>query len=170
MIFDGRKIAEEILAATRAKVATLGRMPIVRAVVVSPTPATESYLKIKSARAKDAGTELEIVRLSDSAITDEVISAVQKAGSDAVIVQLPLPAHIDATRVLDAIPVGQDADVLSRAARTLGTLSPPVVAAVKEILERNRVDLKGKKAVVVGSGWLVGEPVAEWVPRMAARV
>ena len=118
MIIDGRAIAAEILAATRGRVAALGRTPVVRAIVISPTPATQSYLRIKSARAMDAGMQLEVVWLPESATTEEVTAAIGEGESDAVIVQLPLPASIDFHMVCDAIPINKDADCLSRVSRS----------------------------------------------------
>ncbi|MFZ1987439.1 MAG: bifunctional 5,10-methylenetetrahydrofolate dehydrogenase/5,10-methenyltetrahydrofolate cyclohydrolase [Minisyncoccia bacterium] len=170
MIVEGKEIAARILAATRSKVAAFGRPPIVRAVTVSPTAATESYLRIKSARALDAGMHLEVVRFENSATTEEVIFAVEKPGADAVIVQLPLPSSIDKNRVLEAIPLQKDADVLSFAAKNAfetgapRALLPPVVAAVKRILAEASVDpVSIRHAVVLGQGELVGKPIAIWL-------
>jgi len=164
MIIDGKQIAAEIFAATKQEVAGLGRVPVVRAITVSPNAATESYLRIKSARAADAGMQLEVMKLSDTATTEELIAAVQQEGADAVIVQLPLPAGIDTEAVLDAVPAPKDADVLSHDTRKMpGALLPPVAAAVQEILDRAGCNARGKNVVVVGQGWLVGDPVAAWL-------
>jgi len=169
MIIDGKKIANEILAETRARVSELGRTPIVRAITVAPNAATESYLRIKGTQAETAGMKLEVMRLSEGADENAVIKAAISPGADAVIVQLPLPAGLDTKRILDAIPAEKDADVLSAAARE-SALLPPVAGAVKEIFERAGVDAKDKKAVVVGRGWLVGDPVAAWLTREGSDV
>ena len=176
MIIDGKMIAAEILEATRLRVAELGRTLIVRAVVMDPTGATKSYLRIKSARAEDAGMHLEIVNVPSDATDQEVMSAVGAPGADAVIVQLPLPDSITTSLVLDEIPLSKDADVLSSAAyeafvfRKPDALLPPVVAAIKEIFNRANVEVEGKRAVVVGSGRLVGQPAAVWLEEMGADV
>jgi methylenetetrahydrofolate dehydrogenase (NADP+)/methenyltetrahydrofolate cyclohydrolase len=176
MIVDGKQIADEILGAARTRVAELGRTPVVRAVTVSPNTATASYLRVKAARATDAGMTLEIKDLLATATTADVIRAVEEEGADAVIVQLPLPSEIDTQATLDAIPLHKDADVLSRAARAAfvanaaGALLPPVAGAVKEILKRANVDSRRKKAVVVGKGWLVGGPAAAWLTHAGADV
>ncbi len=174
MIVDGRAIAKDILAQVRVRMLHLARYPealhgaVVRAVTVAPTGATRSYLSIKKARATEAGVVLEVVELEADATTEAVIAEVQKEGADAVVVQLSLPSHIDTTRVLNAIPVEKDVDVLSDEAYTRfgsgveGALVPPVVGAVKEILERAQVDLHGKNVLIVGEGRLVGKPVAAW--------
>lgn len=170
MIIEGKKIAGEILSTTKEKVATLGRTPVVRAIAVSPNAATESYLRIKSARAADAGMTLQVVRLPNDATTVDIVSAVQADGADAVIVQLPLPQGIDTQAVLDGVPPHADADVLAHASRDAGILLPPVVGAVSEILLRSKATVAGVNAVVVGKGWLVGDPVAEWLRKQGANV
>lgn len=176
MVVDGKQIMGEILRAVRAGVDALDRAPIVRAVAVNPTPATESYLRIKSRKAEAAGMRLEVVRLGTEAGDDEVTTAITTPAADAVIVQLPLPARIDTQRALDAIPEAWDADMLSGAAyaRFLaaepGALLPPVVGAVAEILARAGIDPAGKHAVVVGNGRLVGHPVAAWLTARGAAV
>lgn len=165
-----------MLEDVRERVAGLARAPVVRAVSVAPSPATESYLRVKERRAKQAGMALDIVRLAESVSTEEVIAALAAENADALLVQLPLPAHIDTKRVLDAIPLDTDADVLSARAHAAfeagedGALLPPVVGAVKEVLARAGVSLAGKRAAVIGSGWLVGEPAAAWLRSEGALV
>lgn len=176
MIIDGRAITREILTSVRSEVSQLGRTPVVRAITVQPGAATESYLGVKSRRAKASGMQLEIVRLSDTATTDDVLQALLAPGADALLVQLPLPSSIDTKRVLDAIPPEKDADVLSLTAHRLfeegssGALLPPVVGAVAEVLARAGVSVAGKKTIVVGKGWLVGEPCAAWLTMQGAEV
>lgn len=168
MIIDGKALAADILAQTKARVAQLPRPPKVVAIVASETPATRSYLKIKTARAADAGCLFETRPLG-----------ADYADADAAIVQLPLPVGVDTKTVLDAIPLDKDADVLSSAARALfengdlrnpHILLPPVVGAVQAILEYGRVEVMGKRAVVVGEGFLVGAPVAIWLRQRGAEV
>lgn len=176
MIVDGRAIAADILASVKTEAASRGRVLVVRAVTVAPTGPTQSYLRIKSARAEDAGMQLEVVELPANAQTEEVIAAVRAPGADAVIVQMPLPELVNAQFVMDEIPLEQDADVLSTLAYEYfiygheGAVIPPVTAAVKEVLDRSKVDVVGKRVVVVGAGKLVGQPTAAWLERMGADV
>ena len=178
MIVDGKAIAKDILAVTRARVTALAlpRPPVVRAITMAPSPATRSYLSIKTAQAKEAGFSMEVVTMENDASTTGLIEAVHKDGADAVIVQLPLPDSVDTTAVLNAIPITKDADVLSKTAvaafesQKVEALVPPVAAAVAEILARASVDPRGKRAVVVGKGALVGRPVAVLLSRMGADV
>ncbi len=176
MIIDGHVIARDILTRTRARAETLPHPPRVLAIVVSETPATLSYLKIKGMRAADAGCVLEIARFPLEVSAAELCSAASSAATDAIIVQLPLPAGIDTQEVCGAISLSKDVDVLSSAAREkfekaeMGALLPPVVGAVREVCMRNHVDPKGKKVVVIGNGWLVGNPCAIWFKQQGAAV
>lgn len=176
MIIDGRVIAADILAAAKEEVAKLPHAPVVRAVVVTPSLATESYLKVKSARAEDAGMTMETVRVADDATTQDVIAAVTAPGADAVIVQLPLPEHLDQEAILASIPREKDADVLSPEAYSEfergceGAPLPPVASAVAQICARNNVSIAGAKALVVGNGRLVGQPVWHWLHQQGASV
>lgn len=173
MIIGGRAIAKEVLAHAREQAAALVRAPRVRAITVAPTKATESYLRIKMRAAEEAGMALEVVRLPDDATTQDVADTAGREGADAVIIQLPLPAHIDTKAACDSIPLVQDADVLSAAAYErfkegeADALLPPVVGAIAEILERANVNPQGKRIAVVGQGKLVGEPAALWLSRFS---
>lgn len=169
MIIDGRAIAREILDKTKIRALRLPRPPSFLAIAVQPSPATESYLKMKSRQAQSIGIPME-TRLVERATTEELISLLHRATEDAIIVQLPLPDTIDTRRVLDAIPAEKDADVLAAPARESGTILHPVAAAVAEILRRGGLPVAGKRAVVVGNGWLVGAPVAAWLRSAGAQV
>ncbi|HEX7651294.1 MAG TPA: bifunctional 5,10-methylenetetrahydrofolate dehydrogenase/5,10-methenyltetrahydrofolate cyclohydrolase [Candidatus Paceibacterota bacterium] len=181
MIVDGRAIAGEIIASTRERVAAFGRALRLVAIAADGSAATASYLRIKKVQALKAGIEMQVVDLAADAkglyIAASVTAAAEAA--DAVIVQLPLPAGVEAKTVLNAIPLDKDADVLSDAARTRFNhgafmhpepMLPPVVAAMKTILERAGAGVNGARAVVVGNGWLVGEPCAAWLTQQGAAV
>lgn len=174
MIADGRKIASAILAEVRAQVA--GHAPVVRAITVRPSVATTSYLRIKEQRAEEGGMHLEVVQLPDDATEEDIVKAIRAPGAAAVIVQLPIPETLDLPRILNAIPLEKDADVLSDAAYARfdegapGALVPPVAAGVGEILARTGVAVSGKRVVVVGRGQLVGKPCATLLARLGAEV
>lgn len=176
MIVDGRTVAADILKDTKERVVRLRVTPIVRAVTCAPSPATISYLKIKAARAEDAGMRLEVVRLADDASKDALLEAVRKPGAHAVIVQLPLPPHLDTKEIVNAIPIEKDADVLSARAYEAfeinadASVLPPVVEAIREVLARTQVNVSGKEVVVVGQGKLVGLPAAHWLAFSGAHV
>lgn len=159
-------MAAKVLARTKARAEKLWRRPRVVAFVVGEeTPATRSYLKTKARSAVAAGCDFEVVANRDSF-----------SRADAVIVQLPLPPGMDTKAMCDSIPIGEDADVLSTQARMKfeadepGALIPPVAKAVAEIFSAYGINPTRKKAVVIGSGWLVGKPCATWLSHAGADV
>lgn len=176
MIVDGRKLARGVLERVAGQVDELGRMPVVRILVQQPSAATESYLHIKEDKAEAVGIYLQLIRLEDEATTEDLIHKIQLPEADSVIVQLPLPAHVDTDQVLSSIPVSLDADVLSEAAyerfanNEAGALLPPVVGAIAEVLAHVGTPLVGKRAVVVGNGRLVGQPAALWLTSQGVTV
>ncbi len=178
MIIDGRALAQEVLLRTKGCAAHLGRVPRIAVIVANESPATTSYLAIKEKRATDAGCVLELLQFPEDVSTAALCAAVESSDADAIIVQLPLPAGVNAREVCDAIPFAKDADVLSTAARAAFESTdlvrphvlPPVVGAVQEIFKKYAVDPKGKQVVVVGAGFLVGAPVATWLTQQGAEV
>lgn len=169
MILDGRAIAARILGETAARAARLAAPPTFLGIAVTPTPAIESYLRMKARAAERAGVRMEIRALPDA--TDaSLAAAIRDAQADAVIVQLPLPPRLDRDAALAAIPVERDADALSPAARAAALVPHPVAAAMAEALAAAGVDPAGKRAAVVGHGWLVGQPVAAWLAAAGAAV
>lgn len=177
MIIDGRAMAREILQRAKERTERLPHPPRVLVIVANETPATKSYLAIKKKRAADAGCLLEEKYFDPhTATTEDLRTAVLTAEAEAVVVQLPLAERMDTRIICDAIPVEKDADVLSTAARMkfeadeYDALLPPVAGAVVEILKSGDVEPKGKKAIVVGMGWLVGKPCATWLSHAGADV
>lgn len=166
MIVGGQTLAAEVLARTKARVEKLHRRPnILIYVAPEETSATRSYLKIKARSAEEVGCDFEETR-----------SLAPSSRADSFIVQLPLPSDVDQAEILNSIPIQQDADVLSSAAREIfergdtDALLPPVVGAIAEIFKKYSVDPKGKEAVVVGAGFLVGAPAATWLKQQGAQV
>lgn len=169
MIVDGRVLAQTILDDIRATVLRLSAEPSFLAITVAPSAATESYLKMKRRQASAVGIRME-VKACEHATSDELIALLRGATHDAVIVQLPLPDTIDTPKVLNAIPLEKDADVLGAVTREKNSLVHPVAAAIKEILQKGSIDPRGKRATVVGNGWLVGAPAAAWLTSVGALV
>lgn len=192
MIVDGKKMAAEVFAQTKARAAMLPHPPRILVIAANETAATKSYLSLKQKRAADAGCTLDVLSFGPHTTTEELRMAVLTTDADAVVVQLPLGDRMDARIVCDAIPPEKDVDVLSTVARMKfeaderrrgGTeasrsecaneydaLVPPVAGALAKILAAGGVDPAGKKAVVIGRGWLVGRPCATWLSHKKADV
>lgn len=174
MIIDGKTIAKEILE-------RLARQPksekFMAAILVGDDKSSASFLGQKEKIAKQFGIDFRLYHfpadIKNDALRDEVRKIAQHATCGGVIVQLPLPAHLNRHYILNAIPPEKDVDVLSE--RTLGAfytdrskILPPAVAGLQEILATidDRV-LEDCAVAVVGLGVLIGRPIANWIMRRA---
>jgi len=164
MIIDGRHIADTVLARTKERAARLKKAPTVIGYVLNiQSPATRSYLNIKRKSAERAGCVF-FERASVEPLSEKELGIVQ------------FPTELSQQEIDTLLPLERDPDVLSTAAREKfargeeGALLPPVVAAVAEIFDLYRVDTKGKRAVVIGAGFLVGTPMAVWLRLQGSEV
>lgn len=155
---DGRAIAADINKKTQKAVAELSEQPVLTIVRVGEDAVTESFLKIKQRVADIVGVETVIVSLPETATEDDIKKSIDHA-KGSVVIQLPLPTHIDTDVVLAQLPAEKDPDALSLHPQ----VHAPVVGAAKEVLERNAISFKDTQVLVVGQGRLVGAPVIEWL-------
>lgn len=168
MIVDGNAIASDIERELRERV---GDKRLSLAVVfVGDNRASEKFIERKKDFGERIGVSVVIhtfpASISSPDLVHEVASIASKPLFNGVIVQLPLPGHIDAASVLAVIPPEKDVDALSQEPR----VSSPVVGAIAEILKRGGVPVQGKNVVVIGRGALVGLPVARWAQEQGAQV
>ncbi|HSE35453.1 MAG TPA: bifunctional 5,10-methylenetetrahydrofolate dehydrogenase/5,10-methenyltetrahydrofolate cyclohydrolase [Candidatus Paceibacterota bacterium] len=179
MRVDGKAIAEEMRAALAKLIAGFPCPPVLAILEVGDDPVIASFVRMKQRFGESVGAVVQHVHLEADASKEEILAAAQSLAGDpkidGVIVQLPLPAGIDAGLILDAIPPEKDVDVLGRAsvarfASGTAPVLPPVAGAILEILERNNVRVFGKDALVVGAGKLVGAPAAILLRHNHARV
>ena len=161
MLGDGREIAKKVYEDVAGAVATLPRLPKLCAVTCAPNFETKSYLELKKRRAKEAGIALNVIELPEDAQTEDVIACIERIApeTDGIVVQLPLPAHVDKEAVLAAVPAQQDPDGFSYGVHEAACLSP-VAAAIDEISATYDVAWDGTSVVILGHGRLVGKPAA----------
>ncbi|MFC1594848.1 bifunctional 5,10-methylenetetrahydrofolate dehydrogenase/5,10-methenyltetrahydrofolate cyclohydrolase [Patescibacteria group bacterium] len=179
MIIDGKKLAAEIKESLKAEISGIDKELRLAVIQVDDNPVTERFLTQKKKFGEDIGVDVRVYELpkdiSTNALRKKVAEVVHIKQNTAVIVQLPLPNHINTQYILDGIIVEKDADVLS--SKGIGMFEtgrskiiPPVVATVKYILDSNNIYVKGKNAVVVGRGRLVGKPVSIWLNNNGAAI
>ena len=172
-IVDGNKIADKILidlAGRISKFHEAGFSPKLIVIQVGENPASASYIKIKQKKAVSIGLSVEIRSYPESVSWAELQGAIGKiAGEPGVcglLVQLPLPVHLDRQAILDTIPPAVDVDCLTstnkqKIIKGEDTLFvPPAAAAVLEILNYYEIDLAKENILIVGSGNLIGKPLA----------
>jgi len=173
MILDGKKIAAEIRAELKAQIAALvadgHRAPKLAIVIVGHNPASETYVSNKLKACAEVGIEAQKVAfeadITEQALLAEVARLNNDPSIDGFIVQLPLPDHMNETRVMSAIDYRKDVDGLTpeNVGRTVQGL-PSIISAtprgIRELLARYQIPTEGKHVVVIGRSNIVGKPIA----------
>lgn len=171
MIVDGKQLAEDIYIDIQKTVAQLSRAPHMTAITCAPNFETQKYLELKKRKAKDVGIQLNVIELPADSSTEDVVSCIEKITptTDGIVVQLPLPKHIDREVVLSAVPMDKDPDGFQYSDEVNSCL-PPVVGAIEHIAKLHTVEWNSRQVVVVGNGRLVGAPAAVFAKRQGAQV
>lgn len=171
MIVDGKAIAKGLYREIANQVTHVPQMPHLTVFTCAPNFETQKYLMLKKKKAAEVGIGVNIIELPETLTTQEVVQSIAHAcmQTDGIIVQLPLPEHMDTEAVLAAIPPQYDVDGMHYDG-TADTFMSPVVAAIAEISQAHDVLFASQKVVVVGHGKLVGAPSAVWARSQGAQV
>jgi len=172
-IIDGKAVGAAVRDEVRAEAAAFrsrcGRPPGLATVLVGDDPASATYVRMKGKACIECGLQSIGHELPGSVSQRELLALVQQLNAredvDGILVQLPLPAHIDAAAILDAVDPAKDVDGLHPVNQALlvsgrAGLRPCTPLGVMRLIDTTGVDLKGARAVVVGRSNLVGKPVA----------
>ncbi len=174
-LLDGRALAQRIEATLRDEVRTFAEMfqrrPRLVVVLVGDLAASASYVKSKAAAAARVGIDAEVIPAPVTADTAALVALVQAIArdehgpADGILVQLPLPPHVDTVAVLDAVPPDRDVDGFHP--ENAGLLSqgrprfiPCTAAGVQRMLIDAGIETAGRHAVIVGRSDIVGKPLA----------
>jgi len=173
-ILDGKALSAVVKDEVRSEVAELekkyGRKPCLCVIIVGENPASQVYVRNKVKAAAYTGMESLLIELPASVSEEELLRKISELNSDdsvdGILVQLPLPKHIDEEKVIDAIVPEKDVDGFhpsNVAGLWLGKdcIVPCTPAGVMRLLDSTGIDLCGKTAVVVGRSNIVGKPVAK---------
>lgn len=172
-IIDGKKIA----ASARLDIAERGRkffeetgvQPGLAVVIVGEDPASKVYVRNKKKGCEEAGFYSEVHEMPAEATQDELLSKIEELKANekihGILVQLPLPKHLDEKAVIDAIPPEKDVDAfhpVNTGKIMIGDYNflPCTPAGVMKMLEYEQIDVSGKECVVVGRSNIVGKPMA----------
>ncbi len=172
MILNGKQVAAEIRAELKTRAEALrkdGDVPCLAVLLAGDDPASKIYVRNKKRACEEIGIESRELLFPESVTEEELIAQIRALNADpavdAMLVQLPLPKHIDEARVLAEIAPEKDADgfhVVNAGRLFTGQTSvlPCTPAGCMELLRRANVEFSGKHAVVVGRSNIVGKPMA----------
>lgn len=181
-IIDGKAIGQEIRNELKEEVASLveqGCQPGLAVILVGDNPASQTYVKNKEKSSMEAGMKSELIKLPESVTEEELLQEVEKLNGDGtidgILVQLPLPKHIDENKVIRAISPQKDVDgfhPMNVGKMLIGqeTFLPCTPYGIMELLDRTGVDIAGKHAVIIGRSNIVGKPMGQLLLQKDATV
>ena len=171
-LIDGKAAANRVMAQVKADVQCLkadGIAPALAVILVGQDPASQVYVRNKILRAEEAGIRSLEYRLSADTSQAELLKLIAELNDDdsvnGILLQLPLPSHIEETRALQAIAPGKDVDGfhsenVGGLSQGRSVLTPCTPSGCMQLLEDACGDLSGKHAVVIGRSNIVGKPMA----------
>ena len=181
-IIDGNVIAHKVRVEWRAKVEALrgrGVEPGLAVVIVGDNPASRVYVRHKTKACAETGIRSEVHEFPEDASETAVLERIAKLNADpgvhGILVQLPLPAHIDARKLLEAIAINKDVDgfnLYNVGSLVAGeTIFPPCTPyGVLCMLEYSNIPIAGQNVIVVGASNIVGKPMASMLMKRDATV
>jgi methylenetetrahydrofolate dehydrogenase (NADP+)/methenyltetrahydrofolate cyclohydrolase len=174
VLLEGAPIAEQIKSEIAAEIARVwpdtDDRPTLVAVRVGSDPASEVYVRNKIRACEEVGIRSEHHALPDSISSDELLSLIDKLNRrndvDGILVQLPLPDGIDDAVVIEAVDPAKDVDGfhpvnVGKLSQGRASLVPCTPAGIVELLSRNKIEVRGAAACVVGRSQIVGRPMAQ---------
>jgi methylenetetrahydrofolate dehydrogenase (NADP+)/methenyltetrahydrofolate cyclohydrolase len=169
---DGKALAAKMQEALAEKTATLkaqGITPGLVVVLVGENPASQVYVRNKERSATTVGFNSEVIRLPETTSESDLLSLIDELNQDpqwhGILVQLPLPKHIDEEKVLLAISPEKDVDGfhpfnMGQLWAGNGHLKPSTPAGIMALLDEYAVEIEGKRAVIIGRSNIVGKPMS----------
>lgn len=172
-VINGRDLARELREKMTNEVSELkenGLVPHLTVILVGEDPASKSYVSGKEKACKETGIGSEIIRLPESTTEEELLSQIDALNNNAsvhgILVQLPLPDHIDEDKVIEAITPSKDVDGfhpinIGRMMTGKDTFLPCTPYGVVTMLKSRNIPIEGQNVVVIGRSNIVGKPVGQ---------
>ena len=185
MVLDGIAVASQIKSELTLQVAaarTKGYVPGLAVILVGDVAASQIYVRSKVKTCAELGIYSEMHTPSASTTTEELLALVASLNArdeiDGILIQLPLPSHVDTPRLLEAVVPAKDVDGFHpiNAGRLLSgfpleqVLAPCTPAGIMEVLRRSGIEVAGQRAVVIGRSNIVGKPAAAMLLNASATV
>jgi len=169
MIMDGKSVAKKIRQDIKQEISGMKVKPGLAVVQVGDNAASNVYIRLKEKACKEVGIDLRLVKLQESVPEERLLADIEKLNDDdrihGMLVQLPLPKHINVERVLSAVDPDKDVDGFNPV--NVGLLAvgeprfvPATPKGVMRLLDEYKIPIEGRNAVVVGRSNIVGKPLA----------
>jgi methylenetetrahydrofolate dehydrogenase (NADP+)/methenyltetrahydrofolate cyclohydrolase len=170
-LLDGKKLSNKIKEELKSDVKELkakGITPGLAVILVGEDPASQTYVSMKAKSCKETGIYSVVHEFPETITQDELLDTIERINENpnihGVLVQLPLPNHIDSTKVLEAVSPKKDVDGfhpynMGRLVTNLDSFVPCTPLGVMEIFKEYDIDLTGKDVCVVGASNIVGKPM-----------
>ncbi len=174
-LIDGRALSKKIQNKIRKEVESLGFQPGLAVLLVGSDPASQVYVNSKEKACKKVGFYSEKIVLEKDISQDRLLAEIKRLNKNpkihAILVQLPLPKHLEEKIIIDNIDPQKDVDVFhpynvgelclkKRLPKLNELLAPCTPKGIMRMLEEYKIELEGKKAVIIGRSNLVGKPIA----------
>ncbi len=178
-ILDGTKLAKKINEQVKEEISSLNATPNLAAVQVGNNPESDLYIKHKSNKAEEVGINLNHIRFEETITTEELIQKIEELNQDenvdGIMVQLPLPSHIDTEAISQAIKPSKDVDGFHPLNKGLldlnkADLIPPTAEGVIELFDEYNIDIRGKVVTLIGQGEIAGKPLSKLLIHRGATV
>jgi len=182
ILLNGTKLANKIILQIKRKVASIKRRPILAMILVGDDPASSIYVRRKGVFCEKAGIGSKTFMLPVTTSEKKLLAIIGKLNKDknitAIMVQLPLPKHIDKNKIIDKINPRKDADCLhplnfgrfAQNGEKYSVVAPATPLGIVKLLEEYKIKIQGKNAVVVGRSNIVGKPMAQFLLNRGATV
>ncbi len=180
MILDGKSLSAKVLEGVKLRVEKLERKPHLVVILVGEDPASKIYVRNKQIAAEKVGIKSTVLELPNSVTEEELLNKVEYYNNDpdvtGILVQLPLPKHIDKNKVTMAISPKKDVDGFTP--ENVGKLAiglepyfyPATPQGIIMLLDEYKIPIEGADAVVIGRSNIVGKPVAQMLLKRNATV
>lgn len=170
IIIDGKSVADKITEQLKQKISQLQDKPHLAVIQIGNNAASTIYVNLKKKKAEEIGIKSTVINLDENIEEKELIYKIEKLNKDnsvhAILVQLPLPKHINESNIIKAITPNKDVDGFT--AQNTGDLFngikpkayPCTPKGVLKLLKEYNIEIQGKHAVIVGRSNIVGKPLA----------
>ena len=180
IILDGKALSLKVLEQVKESVAKLEKQPHLVVILVGENPASKIYVNNKKKAAEKVGIKSTVIEMDINVSEEDILKTIEKLNNDSdvtgILVQLPLPKHIDKNKVILAISPKKDVDGFTpeNVGKMVIGLEPYFYPATPQgimmLLDEYKIPIEGKEAVVIGRSNIVGRPMAQLLLRRNATV